>query len=330
MLVPEVFERAAEEFPDMRDEFWKGYLHVNETKYSNTQPDTWGADADRRGPGVLLAAVRGVPRELTGIEDLMPDWSMDGGGLHQTLRGGHLNIHADFTTHHAHENWARRVNILLYLNREWHDEWGGKLELWDKDMTACQDRVTPAGNRMLVFTTSCDSFHGHPDGLTCPPDVARRSMALYYFTEEEHAVRRSTNYRARPEDGLAQAGDRRRPDARSTSTTGPSAGWASPTSRSQSLTRIHRLHTPQGARARRSATPRRDARQVPGAERSACRLRARAAGAARPRRGRDGRRTRRRPMPRSRACQLVRRAATLQRPLDQPLGEDRDDARVSA
>jgi hypothetical protein len=55
---------------------------------------------------------------------------------------------------------------------------------------------------MLVFTTSLDSFHGHPDGLTCPPDVARRSMALYYFTEEEQAVRRSTNYRARPDDGL--------------------------------------------------------------------------------------------------------------------------------
>jgi hypothetical protein len=54
---------------------------------------------------------------------------------------------------------------------------------------------------MLVFTTSADSFHGHPDGLTCPPDVARRSMALYYFTEEERVVRRSTNYRARPEDG---------------------------------------------------------------------------------------------------------------------------------
>ena len=61
---------------------------------------------------------------------------MDGGGLHQTMRGGHLNIHADFSTHHAHENWARRVNILLYLNEEWREEWGGELELWDQDMTA--------------------------------------------------------------------------------------------------------------------------------------------------------------------------------------------------
>ena len=63
--------------------------------------------------------------------------------------------------------------------------------------------MTPAGNRMLVFTTSLDSFHGHPDPLTCPDDVARRSMALYYFTEEDEPVRRSTNYRARPEEGPA-------------------------------------------------------------------------------------------------------------------------------
>ena len=202
VLTPEAFDAAAAEFPDTTDEFWKAYLHVNETKYSNTQPDTWGPTLTAVAREFCSERFVAFLGELTGIDDLMPDWSMDGGGLHQTLRGGHLNIHADFTTHHVHDDWARRVNILLYLNREWHDEWGGKLELWDKDMIACQDRVTPAGNRMLVFTTSFDSFHGHPDGLTCPPGMARRSMALYYFTQEHDAVRRSTNYRARPEDGL--------------------------------------------------------------------------------------------------------------------------------
>jgi hypothetical protein len=202
VLTAEAFDRAAGDFPGIRDEFWKGYVHVNETKYANTQPDTWAdslRDVDKQ-----LCSDEFVEylTKLTGIENLIPDWSMDGGGLHQTLRGGHLNIHADFSTHHTHENWARRVNILLYFNREWDESWGGQLELWDKDMSACQDKVTPAGNRMLVFTTSLDSFHGHPDALQCPDDVARRSLALYYFTEEESAVRRSTNYRARPEDGL--------------------------------------------------------------------------------------------------------------------------------
>jgi hypothetical protein len=204
VLVGSAFDKAVGEFPGIDDAFWKGYIHVNETKYSHTQPDAWGPTLHDVAREFCSPEFVAFLEQLTGIENLMPDWSMDGGGLHQTLRGGHLNIHADFTTHHDHDNWARRVNILLYLNEEWPDEWGGKLELWDKDMTACQAKVTPAGNRMLVFTTDVDTFHGHPDGLTCPPDQARRSMALYYFTEEENAVRRSTNYQARPEEGLAR------------------------------------------------------------------------------------------------------------------------------
>lgn len=218
VLRPEVFEQAVAEFPGIRDEFWKGYLHVNETKYSNTQPDSWGETLRAVAEEFCSPPFVEFLTRLTGIEGLMPDWSMDGGGLHQTLRGGHLNIHADFTTHHDHENWARRVNILLYLNESWDsDAWGGQLELWDAKMTACQAKVTPAGNRMLVFTTTFDSFHGHPDPLTCPDDVARRSMALYYFTEEERAVRRSTNYQARPDESAAKKAavwaDRRALDA---------------------------------------------------------------------------------------------------------------------
>jgi hypothetical protein len=204
LLRPEAFAAAVRDFPGIDDEFWKGYLHVNETKYCNVLPDTWADSLRDVARELTSPAFVGYLEELTGIEGLIPDWSMDGGGLHQTLRGGHLNIHADFTTHHVHESWARRVNLLLYLNDEWHDDWGGGLELWDKDMQACRDRVTPQGNRMLVFTTSFDSFHGHPDGLTCPPGEARRSMALYYFTEEQAPVRRATNYRARPEEGTGR------------------------------------------------------------------------------------------------------------------------------
>jgi hypothetical protein len=183
VLFPDAFVRAAQEFPAMRDPFWKGYLHVNETKYGNTQPDTWGETLTAVAKEFVSAEFVAFLEELTGIGNLLPDWSMDGGGLHQTLRGGHLNVHADFTTHHVKENWSRRVNILLYLNEEWREEWGGKLELWDREMTAPQAKVQPAGNRMLIFTTTADSFHGHPDALTCPEDVARRSMAIYYFTE---------------------------------------------------------------------------------------------------------------------------------------------------
>jgi hypothetical protein len=204
VLFPSAFRSAVAEFPGTADEFWKGYLHVNETKYCNVHPDTWAESLREIARELTSPEFVAYLEELTGIGDLIPDWSMDGGGLHQTLRGGHLNIHADFTTHHVHESWARRVNVLLYLNEEWPDDWGGRLELWDKDMRECRATVTPRGNRMLVFTTSFDSFHGHPDGLTCPPGEARRSMALYYFTEEVAPVRRATHYRARPEEGAAR------------------------------------------------------------------------------------------------------------------------------
>lgn len=211
VLAPEVFAGAVREFPTLRDPSWHGYLHVNETKFANRTPETWGPTLQDVAHELVGAEFIAFLSELTGIDRLLPDWSMDGGGLHQTLRGGHLNIHADFTTHHTNPHWRRRVNILLYLNDGWRPEWGGQVELWNADMSECRARVEPAPNRMLVFTTSFDSFHGHPDPLTCPPDVARRSMALYYFTEEVAPVRRATNYRARPEDGskrFAIAADR--------------------------------------------------------------------------------------------------------------------------
>jgi hypothetical protein len=94
------------------------------------------------------------------------------------------------------------VNVLLYLNDTWDPAWGGSLELWSKDMERAVTSVEPVGNRMLVFTTDEDSFHGHPEPLTCPDGVARRSMALYYFTADERFHARSTNYQARPGDGL--------------------------------------------------------------------------------------------------------------------------------
>ena len=123
---------------------------------------------------------------MTGIPDLHADDVMDGGGLHRSLPGGFLNVHADFSAHHSKPGWRRRVNLLLYLNPEWQPEWGGELELWSKDMQRCVTRVEPKANRILLFTTDADSFHGHPEPLRFPPGQARRSLALYYFTIEDH------------------------------------------------------------------------------------------------------------------------------------------------
>src|SRR4029079_17456422 len=93
---------------------------------------------------------------LTGIKDLQKDDFLEGGGIHQSTRGGYLNIHADFTVHPHHRNWQRRVNVLVYLNKNLHVDWRGKLELWDKKMKACEVKVLPVFNRCVIFNTDAD------------------------------------------------------------------------------------------------------------------------------------------------------------------------------
>lgn len=205
VLQPATLEAVYDEFDAIDEDTWRKYIHVNERKYANTDAGTWGpvlrevldAFASDRFTAFLAA--------LTGQDGLIADLDLDGGGLHRSLPGGYLNVHADFTAHHVHQNWRRRVNLLLYLNRDWQSDWGGELELWSTDMTRCEGRVTPFGNRMLLFSTSEDAYHGHPDPLACPPGQSRRSLALYYFTEDADPLIRSTNYRARPGDGAKAA-----------------------------------------------------------------------------------------------------------------------------
>jgi Rps23 Pro-64 3,4-dihydroxylase Tpa1-like proline 4-hydroxylase len=118
---------------------------------------------------------------LTGIRGLIPDPHLLGGGLHQIPPGGTLKVHADFNKHRILQA-DRRLNVLLYLNEDWLEEYGGYLELWDRAMTAPVVRVAPVANRMVVFETSSDSYHGHPDVLAVPEGRYRRSLAWYYYT----------------------------------------------------------------------------------------------------------------------------------------------------
>lgn len=137
---------------------------------------------------------------MTGLKGLIVDPYYFGAGLHETRRTGHLGIHADFNRHSL-MNVQRRLNLLIYLNDDWQQEYGGALELWDRQMQACRVSVMPLMSRAVIFATDLDSFHGHPDPLTCPPGQSRRSIATYYYTVPENAmfdVERTTNFRRRP------------------------------------------------------------------------------------------------------------------------------------
>lgn len=148
-------------------------------------------------------AFLGFLEEMTGIPGLISDPYLAGGGLHLTKRGGHLGVHADFNLHDKMK-LERRLNLLVYLNDDWRPDYGGSLELWDKQMKGAEVAVQPIIGRAVVFSTNLDSFHGHPDPLTCPPDRDRRSIATYYYTAlPGHASvpSRTTTFQRRPGTG---------------------------------------------------------------------------------------------------------------------------------
>jgi hypothetical protein len=200
-----VIDRLADDFPASTSEQWVHWKHYNENKLGLTRrelfPPFIGRVVDElNGPSFVnwLSA-------LTGIHGLVADPDLDGGGLHQAGTGGFLNVHTDFTMHHHHKNWRRRVNVIVYLNRKWEEAWGGAIELWDRHMQCPVVRVPPHHNHAVIFNTESPSYHGFPDPLACPEGVTRRSLALYYYTVEESTVlARSTNYRARPGDTVAR------------------------------------------------------------------------------------------------------------------------------
>jgi len=119
---------------------------------------------------------------LTGIEEeLITDPHFSGGGFHETKKGGLLKLHADFNKH-PKTKLDRRVNVLIYLNKDWEDSYGGEFELWDKEVKNCIIKLKPIFNRLAIFSTTDFSYHGHPDPLSCPEGKSRKSIALYYYS----------------------------------------------------------------------------------------------------------------------------------------------------
>ena len=181
-----IAQQLVDEFPGTDDVPWIAYDSATERKLESLDeerlaPCTRHVISQLNG-GALLTFLQ----DLTGITGLVPDPLLWGGGLHQTERGGFLEVHADFNLHPATQ-LHRRLNLLLYLNPGWREEWGGHLELWGADMRTCEVRILPSFNRMVVFNTDRSCFHGHPHPLTSPADVTRKSLALYYYAREPGA-----------------------------------------------------------------------------------------------------------------------------------------------
>ncbi|MFM1857970.1 MAG: hypothetical protein RLZ05_1030 [Bacteroidota bacterium] len=192
------------EFPDLSKQDTLRYNNPNEKKFASKGESIMGPYTRQ-----LIHFLQSEPflvflQELTSIQEtLVGDPYLIGGGLHEIKRGGLLKVHADFNKH-AMTGLDRRLNILVYLNKEWKEEYGGHFELWDKEMKKAEKRILPTFNTLAMFSTTDTSFHGHPDPLTCPEGDSRKSIALYYYSNGRPAheidvnqLNHSTLFRAR-------------------------------------------------------------------------------------------------------------------------------------
>ena len=171
------------EFPDLsKIEGSQNYNVKNEVKLSNKNynkfPKNIRKIIDFLNSNVFLNFLQ----TLTSIkEKLISDPHLEGGGLHEIKRGGVLKIHTDFNRH-PFLDLDRRVNVLIYLNKDWQNHYGGDLEFWNLNMSKCEKKISPAFNTMAIFSTNDFSNHGHPELLNCPEEMSRKSLALYYFS----------------------------------------------------------------------------------------------------------------------------------------------------
>ena len=128
---------------------------------------------------------------FTNEKRLVADTNFTAGGISSVGNGGFLKIHAD-------PNWNPRVKlfmriiIIVYLNNDWKDEWGGHLEFWNEDMTACEKKIKPVINNMIIFSNNDRNYHGHPDPLKVPENTRRNNLIMYYYSPIENNFNRKS------------------------------------------------------------------------------------------------------------------------------------------
>jgi len=120
---------------------------------------------------------------ITGIKDLIPDPYLIGAGYSKSCRGDKLGIHTDF-------NWNdqikvhRMLSMIVYLNSDWKEEYGGHLEFRDFDNKQTIQSVAPLFNRAVIWRYHKRGFHGYPEPLNCPTGMSRKTFRLFFYVSD--------------------------------------------------------------------------------------------------------------------------------------------------
>jgi Rps23 Pro-64 3,4-dihydroxylase Tpa1-like proline 4-hydroxylase len=176
-------EKVLQNFPSVEQGVWDNTTYINQKNKFQKREFEANSVMEKVFQELNSPEFLELMSYITEIKDLQADTELFGGGLHQSITGAFLDVHVDYNFHPT-TKFHRRLNILVYMNKDWKDEYEGHLELWDMEKREQIDKIAPLFNRCVIFQTNEISYHGHPKPLKTPAGVTRKSIAAYYYTEQ--------------------------------------------------------------------------------------------------------------------------------------------------
>lgn len=193
---PEYAEELYKKFPDKSNPAWFHYNNPIEKKFAlnNFKEEPLYAELFSK---LQTDDVVGLLKRITMYGDLEADPHLHGAGVHYHPRGGKLDMHLDYSIHPI-SGKERRVNLIIYMNKNWKEEYNGDIQFWDANFTGPVQRIYPGFNRAVIFRTSDISYHGIPTPIDCPEDTARKSIAIYYVSDARTGTTQRLKAQYRP------------------------------------------------------------------------------------------------------------------------------------
>jgi len=177
---PTLLELVREEFDLLGENHWKVFRNEQELTRRSLPHSRLGPASEIYFSIVNSGWFLDLITIITGVEDLLSDPRLLGGGLHETREGGKFGIHRDFDLH-AYYGLTNKMVFITYLNRGWDPAWGAALEIWDVATDTSARSIQPEFGTSLLLLHGPTSFHGHPEPMRPPPGQTRRSVAVYYY-----------------------------------------------------------------------------------------------------------------------------------------------------
>lgn len=179
---PKLLELIEADFDLLNESRWKLSIDGEHEKTHRSLPGSKLGPASELYFGLINSGwFLNVVSTISGIDNLIADTTLEGGGLHETRNGGMFAIHTDFNKH-IHTMLDNELVLITYLNKDWDPTYGGGLELWSAETKSRVFEIQPIFGRSVLLRHSARSFHGHPHPLTAPQGRTRRSVAAYYYT----------------------------------------------------------------------------------------------------------------------------------------------------